>query len=342
MRKTLFLALLLVLSASMVFGAAQQEQRPAGSAAPAQQFRLRVGTVVSPPHPWVDMAEYFAQEVSRRTNGNVQIGIHHSSTLGNDATMIDEMRVGTIDFVIGGAQNAAQFVPEYQVFGLSYLFESQQHFERAIAQNGPIFNRYSQLYDQKNLDLRLLSLSGGGTRNASNNRGPIRSPADMQGVKMRLPGSPIEGRIWSAFGALPTSLPWGEIYSALQAGVVNAFESTISGYYGSKLFEVAPFMSRTEHLYMLSHFSMSKNTYNRLPEEYRRIIVEVAADAGVLGTRKGLEYDEVLMAQMIAQNGLKVNDVDKPAFVRLVAPLHDELAAAVNGTEILGLIRQAR
>jgi tripartite ATP-independent transporter DctP family solute receptor len=337
MKKTL-IAVLLVLALAVLGFSAGAKEGPA--AADDKLYILRLATVVAPPHPWVEMAEYFAKEVEAGTKGKVKITVHHSSTLGNDATIIDEMRIGTLDFVIGGTQNAAQFVPEFQVFGLSYLFTSQQHFEKAIAHGGKIFNRYNELYEQKKLNLRLLALSGGGTRNASSNVKHFVTPDDLKGIKMRLPGSPIESRLWSALGALPTSLPWNEIYSAVQAGVVNAFESTISGFYGSKLYEVAPYMSRTEHLYMLTHFSMSGQTYNKLPEAYRKVITDTAAKAGVLGTEKGKEFDEKLLKDMVDKYNLKVSAIQKPAFVQKVAPLHDELAAAVNGTDIIKMIRE--
>ena len=283
MHRWLFVLVAIVSGASIVFASGEGE----ATVDEDQVYRLRLGTVVSPPHAWLDLAEFFVEEVSNRTDGTVTVTVYPSGTLGNDATMIDEMRVGSLDLVIGGAQNAAQFVQEYQVFGLSYLFESQEQFAQAIEYRGPIFNRYVELHEEKNLDLRLLALSGGGTRNFSNNVRPINAPEDLDGIVMRVPGSPIELQIWSALGALPTSLPWNEIYSAMQAGVVNAFESTISGFFGSALYEVAPYMSRTEHLYMLSHFTMSQMTYDRLPEAYRTIIQTVAAEAATLGVAKG-------------------------------------------------------
>ncbi len=143
---------------------------------------------------------------------------------------------------------------------------------------------------------------------------------------MRLPGSPIESRLWSALGALPTSLPWNEIYSAVQTGVVNAFESTISGFYGSKLYEVAKYMSRTEHLYMLTHFTMGQISYEKLPDAYKKLILEIAPKAAVLGTEKGKEFDEKLLKEMQDKYGLQVAAVRKEEFVKKVAPLHDELA----------------
>ncbi len=339
MKKLSFILLAFLVIIMVGFSAGTKEQKPAPT---DRVYNLRLATVVAPPHPWIEMAEYFARELGAKTDGKVKVSIHHSSTLGNDATILDETRAGTIDFVIGGTQNAAQFVPEYQVFGLSYLFNSQEHFEKAIAFGGKIFNHYAKLHEDKKLNLKLLALAGGGTRNASSNLKHFITPDDLKGIKMRLPGSPIEAKLWSALGALPTSLPWNEIYSAVQTGVVNAFESTISGFYGSKLYEVAPYMSRTEHLYMLTHFTMGQSTWDKLPENYRKMILEVAPKAGVLGTEKGKEFDEKLLKDMQDKFGLKVAAVQKPAFVAKVAPLHDELAANAKASDVLAMIREIK
>src|SRR5699024_10870138 len=244
-------------------------------AASGEEFELRLATVVNPPHPWVDMGEFFAEEVEKRTDGNVKVSVHHSATLGDDEAIIDEMQIGTIDFIVGGAQNAAPYVPQYQIFGFSYLFNSMDEFEQAVAHDSEITEKFKNYYEESGLELKLLGLSGGGTRYTSHKDKEITEADDMQGVKMRLPGSPIESKIWSALGAVPTSLPWNEVYSGVQTGVVEAFESTLSGYEGSKLYEVAPNVALTEHLFMASHFTMSKLTEAKLPDEYNEIIEEV-------------------------------------------------------------------
>lgn len=311
-----------------------------GSAEAADEtFQLRLATVVSPPHPWVDMAEFFAEEVSNRTDGAVTVRIHHSGALGNDETTLDELRIGSLDFVIGGVSNAVAFLPEYAITGFSYLFEDLDHFRRVSAGDSPFFEHLAQRHQERNLPFQLLALAGGGTRVTSTNLGPIEHPRDLQGVNMRLPGNPLELRIWETFGAIPTSLPWGEIYTAVQTGVVDAFESTISGFYGSRLFEVAPYQSLTNHQIMISHFTASERTMNRLPEEYRRIVEEVALEAGQLGTDRGAVYDEELLAEMEADFGLTVVQPDIEAFVEVVKPLHDELAANAGLTELLQMVR---
>ena len=304
-----------------------------------QTYTLRLATVVSPPHPWVDMAEFFAQEVRDRTDGNVTVRIHHSGALGNDETTLDELRIGSLDFVIGGVSNAVAFLPEYSITGFSYLFEDLDHFRRVSSGDSPFFEYLARRHKERNLPFQLLALAGGGTRVTSTNLGPIERPEDLQGVNMRLPGNPLELRIWEAFGAIPTSLPWGEIYTAVQTGVVDAFESTISGFYGSRLFEVAPYQSLTNHQIMISHFTASDRSMNSLPEEYRKIVEEVALAAGELGTDRGAVYDEELLAEMESDFGLIVVRPDIEAFVDIVKPLHDELAANAGLTELLQMVR---
>lgn len=306
-----------------------------------ESFDLRLATVVSPPHPWLDMAEYFAEEVEERTDGNVKVNIHHSSSLGDDETTIDEMRVGTVDFVIGGTQNAASFIPRLQVFGLAYLFEDMDHFEKVINHDSDVFAYFENEFAEKNIDVKLLALSGGGTRYLSNNKQEIASPDDLKGLKLRLPGSPIESDIWSELGALPTSLSWNEVYSGIQTGVVEGFESTLSGYTGSKLYEVAPYVSLTEHLYMATHFSVSELTFNKLPSEYQEIIKEVAVEAGELGTEKGKQFDEEILEELPEHN-VTITEVDRDKFIEILKPLHDDLAEGLEATELLDLIRQVK
>ncbi|MFD2130301.1 TRAP transporter substrate-binding protein [Pseudogracilibacillus auburnensis] len=336
-----YLILLVVLMIISACSNGQEKESGEGEATNTstnEQFDLRLATVVSPPHPWIDMAEYFAEEVEKRTDGNVKVSIHHSGSLGDDETTIDEMRLGTVDFVIGGTQNAASFIPRLQVFGLAYLFDDMNHFEKAIHHESEIFSYFENEFTEKNLDIKLLALSGGGTRYLSNNKHEIATPDDLKGIKLRLPGSPIESDIWSELGALPSSLSWNEVYSGIQTGVVDGFESTLSGYTGSKLYEVAPYVSLTEHLYMATHFSVSELTYNKLPTEYQEIIDEVAIEAAEIGTEKGKEFDEEMLAELPEHN-VTITEIDREEFVDILAPLHDDLAEDLDAKELLELIR---
>ena len=327
-----------LLNTTFVIGAALGLGLAISGSAQAKS-ELRLSTVVNKPHPWIEAAEYMASEVAKRTGGEIKVNVFPGGALGKDQTAIDEMRMGTVDFVIGSTQNAAPFVPEYQIFSLSYLFKDIDSFRKVTAHNGPLFKKLSGLVEDRGLGFKLLALTGGGVRNMSNSVRPIKTPDDLKGLKMRVTAAKVEAKIWKALGTLPTSLPWTELYTAAQTGVVEGFESSISGYRGSKLYEVGPYHAKTQHQVMTSHISISTATYNRLPEKFRKVIETVAVEAADLCTKKGEEFDARFLDELQAKHGVKVNEVDKAAFMARVLPLQDEFAESNKMTDLLEMIR---
>ncbi|MFV0332763.1 MAG: TRAP transporter substrate-binding protein [Tropicimonas sp.] len=306
-------------------------------AANAQTFRL--STQGNPPHPWLDAAETLKAEVETATDGRVTIEIFGGATLGRDATALDEMRLGTIDLLIGGTQEATPFFPEFQLFSISYLFPSTEIFRKAMDPEGGIVGYFEQVYQDSDNGLMLLALTGGGIRNLSNNVKPVSSPTDLAGMKMRVPGSKMDAVMWEATGAQPISLPFTELYTALQTGVANAFESSISAYVGNKLYEVAPYHSMTQHQFMVSHITMSRIAFDRLSPEDQEIFRAAAAKAAVVGIDKGIEYDSSLLQPLVESGQVTLTEVDKAPFMEIVRPLHEQVAEEIGATEVLEAIR---
>ncbi len=329
-------SLLLFLFCSILFSAA------AGFAGD-KVYKLKLATVVTPPHPWTIAGEAFAKRIEEVTEGKVTVSFHHSSSLGNDQNMIDGMRMGVIDMAIAGTTPLASFVPEFSVFSVPFLFQSEEVFDRAMAHDSPLFKYFVQKVQDRKLGITILSLCGGGVRTVSNNLHPIVVPEDMKGMKMRVTANPITSKIWSVTGALPSPMAWGEIYSAMQTGVVNCFDSTISGYYGSKYYEVAPYLAKTNHEYMVSYVAISDMTLKKLPAEYKDAVVKVAEEVGLLVTSTGRQFDEEKLVDMVEKHGVKVNEVDSSAWVELYRPLQDEMVEGLSGTKdgakILEIIR---
>src|SRR5690606_35397788 len=118
-----------------------------------------------------------------------------------------------------------------------------------------------------------------------------------------------------------------------------ALESTISGYAGSKLYEVAPYLALTHHTINASYFVISQRTYDRLSPEHRQIIEEVAAEAGRLGTEKGIEADETLAQELADRYGVEVTEPDVSSFIEVAAPLRDEIAENLGVANLLEMIR---
>lgn len=303
---------------------------------------LRLSTQGNAPHPWLDAAEVLKAEVEQATEGRIKIDIHPGGVLGNDATALDEMRMGTIDLLIGGTQEATPFFPQFQLFSISYLFPDEATFRTALDPQGPVTEYYRQVYRDADNGLTLLALTGGGIRNLSNNVKPVATLEDLRGMKLRVPGSRMDAEMWETSGAQPISLPFTELYTALQTGVANAFESSISAYVGAKLFEVAPYLSKTQHQFMVSHITMSRFAFDRLSAEDQEIFLKAAAKASVTGIDRGVEYDASLLQPLVASGKVTVTEVDKTPFIEIIRPLHDEVAAEIGASDVLQMIRDIK
>lgn len=347
-KKTIGLMLVLVITASLLAACSKPETSvtvtdiPTATVDDGEAFDLKIAMVTSRPHQWISMAEHFAEVVKAETNGKVNVTLYPGGQLGSDETVIDELRNGTIDFTLGGTQNIASFVPEIQIFGIAYLLDDENQCNEVIAPESPVYKRFQDLFEEKKLGLKLIGLSNGGLRSTLNNLRPIVTPTDIKGMKMRLTGSPMEAKIWGALGAIPTSLPWNDVYSAVQTGVVDAFEASMPGYKESKTYEVAPYLSKTEHIFMITHFTMSEKTYDKLPLEYNEIIQKAADEACLLGKKLVSESAESLLKELEDENDVKINEVDKKTFSDIVQPLYGELAKSINAEDILDMIYEMR
>jgi len=335
-RTKLAITVLLVMAVVAVAGCGQQEE--GASQEPQQTYELKLATMVTDPHPWIPMAEHFAARVEELTNGGVKVVLYPGGTLGNDQATLEDMRYGTVDFNITTSANASPFVPALQVFSLSYLFKDSEHFRRALAPDSPLVEAIAQEVEKAQPDFKFLALSGGGTRSLSTRFGPVRTPADLKGRRMRVMMSPIESQIWEALGTIPVSVPWTELYTAIQTGVAEAFESSTSGYWSAKLYEVGPYHCLTQHQFMVSVLLMSKKTWDQLPAEYQQAVVKAAEEAAQVGIDKGFEVEAEIHAKLREKN-VTIVEVDKESFQAIVVPLHDQFAEDMNVTHLLKIIR---
>ena len=309
------------------------------AAVPVHAQTLRLSTQANAPHPWLDAAQVLRDDVLEATDGRIKIEIFNGGALGNDATALDEMRMGTIDLLVGGTQEATPFFPQFQLFSLSYLFADAEVLRTAVAPDSAISAYFEDVYAQSGNGLKLLALTGGGVRNLSNNTRPVEKIDDISGMRMRVPGSRMDALMWETSGALPTSLPFTELYTGMQTGVVDAFESTISAYVANKLYEVAPYHAKTEHQFMVSHITMSQASFDRLSQDDQAALMKAAAHASEVAIDAGIKYDESLLEPLVKSGQVTLTEVDKAPFIAIVAPLHDEVAADLGVTDLLELIR---
>lgn len=302
---------------------------------------LRLATQVARPHPFLAVAAYFKKHVEEQTHGQVKVKIFPNASLGKDSTVLNEMKYGTIDLIISSTDNAAKELPEFQIFDLYYLFPNYKVFNKITAPGSPVFKRFQAIADRRHLGLKILALFGSGTRNLSVSTHPVKSLADIRGLKMRVPPSHIVAESWKALGTVPVTVAWPELYAAIQTGVAQGLESTLSGYLGSKLYEVAPYLALTHHTINGSHFSMSKLSWQKLTPKQQKIVAKVATQAAKIGTQKGIEADNSLVSVLTKKYKVTVTRPGTAPFMKAIEPLYGKFAAQMHATKILKLVQEA-
>ena len=317
-------------------------QLGAGITADAATYELKIATGNARPHPVLDMADYMKAQLEKRSNGEISVRVYTIGQLGKQQEIIENTRLGAIDICVQVTTNAVPFVKDFQIFNLSYLFSNWDEFRRVVAHGGRVFTHLSGKVET-GLDSTLLALSGGGARSTSNRIKPLKTAADLAGMKFRVGPAPVVGKQWKAIGALPVAASFGEIYTAMQSGLVEATEHSISAYTGSKFYEVAPYLALTEHEIMTLLVFASNKRLARLPKKYQELVKQVGAETGAIGIASAIKADGSLIDGLVKKYGIKVNEVDKASFKEKVVPLHDELAKGMGpGVEmLLSIIRSA-
>jgi tripartite ATP-independent transporter DctP family solute receptor len=287
---------------------------------------LRLHTLVKSPHPYNDMAAFIAEEVAKRSGGSIAVKVFDAGQLGKDDAVIGELGLGTIDLMVSSSSNAVNAIPEYQVFSMPYIFTGFDDLMTRIGPGSAAEAYFQQIYADRSVNMQLLALGGSGTRNLSNANGPVNALADIEGFKMRTPPSPMISKTWEALGTLPVTVAWGELYAAVQTGVAEALESSIPGYTGSKLYEVAPYLALTGHTLQVNHISMSDRSWNKLSAEQQDMMVAVAQEASVLGVEMAMKYESELVDKLKADHGVTITNPDVAEFKTALEPVQAALA----------------
>lgn len=315
-----------VLAAVLVAGA---------SLASAQAVKLTLAHGNPPDNPRHVAALKFAETVKARTNGRVEIQVAHSAQLGDDAAMVTGLRSGTLDFSANSQGAVAAVVPEYAALGMPFLFADVQKAWSVM--DGAIGKELADKTAAKGMVL--LGLWDNGVRQMSNSKRPIKTPADMKGLKMRTPPDAVTVDIMQAMGADAQQIKFSELYVALQQGVVDGQENPLTNIASAKLYEVQKYISLTGHKYESTPFLMSKRTWDRMKPEDQKVVTEAAAEATQLQRQLNKEIDDKLVAELKGK-GVQVDTVDRTAFMEASKPVYTKWMASSIGA-FVGRVQQA-
>ncbi|MFD1881273.1 DctP family TRAP transporter solute-binding subunit [Paracoccus pacificus] len=289
------------------------------------------------PVPETDLQQKLALEFKRvleeKTGGEVTVQIFPNGQLGNDQQMIDGTRSGIIDVTLVGLNNYTGLVPQAGAFELPFIFPTREVAYKVL--DGAPGQEVAKQMETHGL--KLLGYGENGYRNMTNNRGPIRVPADLKGLRMRVNNSKALNDMFELLGANPQQLPVAELYTALETGVVDAQDHPIGVVVSFKFNEVQKYLSLTQHAYSALGLTMNKAKFDALTPEQQTAVTEAAKAA--IDLQRGLVKDkeEEMIAGLEAE-GMEVNrDVDAAAFQAAIKPVWDNFVTE-NGDEMLKMI----
>lgn len=336
MKRLIALALALIMVFALVACGQQTEtpaapaEEPAAPAAAAtaaegkpiveldKEYTFRWGHTTSPTDINNLMAEYFAEQMSLRTNGKVTVEVYPSAMLGTKAELISYCLDGTLDFVGGTSDTISQWVPSWQICDLPYMVTDYESADAVYG--GPVGDRL--LEDLKAAGGIGLGFGENGFRQIYNNVRPVKTAEDLQGLKLRAMETPIAVQSFQSWGVDPTVITWSEVYSSLQQGTVDGADGPEPLFANAQMQEVVKYMSTTNHFYTMYAPMMSKKVFDTLPVELQELILEVGKET--CEYHRNLSRAQVSEAtERMKAGGLEVYDV--PNEVR------QELASLAKG-----------
>jgi tripartite ATP-independent transporter DctP family solute receptor len=299
---------------------------------------LTLGHGAAPGNPRTIAAEAFAKMVAERTGGNVTIKIAGSEQLGNDVAMLTSLRTGALDLTANSQGPAAGLVPEIAVLGLPFLFQDSTAAYKVLS--GTVGEELDKKFGA--VGMVLLDWWDNGIRHITNSKRSIFVPADLKGLKIRTPADPMTIDIFQTLGAATQQIAFGELYIALQQGVVDGQENPLANISSAKLHEVNKYISLLGHKWECTPFLMSQISVRKVKPNELDIIKAAAKEAGVLQRKLMIETDATLLAAYRANPNVVVNQANRAEFQTATASVIDKWKAKPFGEFVGKLITAAR
>lgn len=287
----------------------------------ASQTTLRIGTVLAPNDPMGQGLDKFAKDVAEATGGEVEVEVFHNSQLGDTTEMLDQARAGANVGTVTDVARLSSFVPSLAIMSAPFLFDTYEDADKFA-----LSEEYLAWGDELKEKAGIVMLASNwyqGARHALTQK-PISTPADLSGVRMRTIGAPVWIETIRAMGAEPTPMPWGEVYSALQLGTLDAAEAQPTAIWGAKLYEVVKNVTKTGHIQLVTALVVGADTWDQISPENQKIVRDLAVENGRYASGLTIELGETAL-QNVADSGVQIDEVDLAPFKEAVAPVYETL-----------------
>jgi tripartite ATP-independent transporter DctP family solute receptor len=303
------------------------------SAAPVS-MRFGSDSPIGAPH--TKSALVLKELVESRTSGRVMVTVFPDSQLGSNLTMTNSIKAGTLDGVVTDASHISAAVGEMDVFNLPFLYKDTDHVLRFA--NGPVGARLKPKVDEA-YGCELLGFASDGSRNLWNGKRPIRTPADITGLKFGVQASKIQRDTILAFGGIPTVVGFKDLYTALQTGLVDGSDKTMADILQVKLYQVTKYLTLTNHYSIVSTLIVSKKFMDKLEPKDREIVREAAKPAVQAQVDEILKSEKDTIAFLKEKGGMQIIAMENPkAFSDKLDSVYKEASARI-GADLVNAAR---
>jgi len=292
--------------------------------APVAALEIKAADVHPEGYPNVVAMQNMGKKLDAATGGKITLKMFPGAVLGDEKSMIEQTQAGGIDILRTSLGPLGPVVPEVNVFNMPFVFRDEAHMRAVI--DGPIGDEILAKITASSANLVALGWMDGGTRNLYTKK-PIRKPADLAGQKLRMMGNPLFIDTMNAMGGSGISMGFGELYSAMQTGVVDGAENNVPTYVTQNHYSVAKFYDLTGHLIIPEIFVYSKAKWAKLSADEQALIKKLSKEAQF--EQRALWDKRVTMdsARLKAVGVTIVTDVDKDAFFKATQPVRDKYGA---------------
>lgn len=307
----------------------------AGSSfAEANEWR---GWNIHPPEYPVSIGmEYFAEEIEKRSGGEITAKVFHNGVLGDQPDAIEQVREGALDWAVFNFGPLGAVAPEVNITSLPFIFKSVEAMHEVM--DGPVGEEIAD--GLRKIGLEPLGYYDSGARSFYTREKVIQTPDDVEGLKFRVMGNDLYVQMIAELGGNATPMPFADVYQALQTGVIDGAENNYPSYESQGHFEGAPVYSNSQHLILPECLCINKELYDSLPAEQQELLKDVGAESADLQREEWAKREEA-SKQKVLEAGVEIHEIeDKAAFQALMQPVYDQFLE--DNPDLADLIEKVR
>lgn len=340
MKKLLKSIYIIFIMTFILTGCSQNEQgnqdNNSNNSSSDKKYTIKVAHVVAETHAsHISLQEVFKKEIEEKSGGRITVEIYPNAQLGSDRQAVEAVSMGSTEMTMSAMAVMSGFEDKVTVLDLPFLFKTKEAAYSAL--DGELGDKINELLLKQNI--KNLGYAEGGFRNITNSKRPIVKPEDLEGIKIRTQENPIHIASFKAFGANPTPMAFGELFTALQQKTVDGQENPINLIYASKFQEVQKYLTLTGHVYGTACLFINNDFFNSLPEDLQEIVQKAADDTVAYQRNLCTEQDEKYLIEL--KKSMEVYELtpeEKQAFIDKAQVVYDEFISK-NGSELVDLAK---